>query len=394
MDGRLFIAIRYLFARKSHNVINVISAISSVGMAIGTTALILILSIYNGFNAIIEKNMSDIAPDILVCRADHRSFIPSDILISTLDQKETIQSISHVLEESVLVSYNESQSIARAKGVDVNFEKDSPLSSYVTTGEFQLRKAELKQASVGVLLAHQMGINPSFLEKLTLYYPKSDALSVRSTKLVVESLFSINTSTDNELIILPLEVIQELIGVSEETISSIEIRCDESEVKALKKDLENLLGKDFNILNRYEQDPSLYKMMKYEKLAIFMILFFVLIIIAFNIFGSLSMLIIEKEDDIKTLNAMGASKRYIKRIFLIEGWMISLIGLGAGVILGVTLSLIQQHLGLVKMPQGFFIQAYPAVLQVSDVLITAVSVAFIGFAIALLSVSKKDFKTQ
>lgn len=394
MDGRLFIAIRYLFARKSHNVINVISAISAVGMAIGTTALILILSIYNGFNAIIEKNMSDIAPDILVCRADHRTFIPSDTLISTLDHREGITNVCHILEESVLVSYNESQSIARAKGVDKSFEQHSPLSQYVTSGEFELRKSELEQASVGVLLARQMGINPSFLEKLTLYYPKEDALSVRSTRLVVESLFSINTSTDNELIILPIESLQKLIGVSEETVSGIEIRCNEQEIKSIKKELNKILGEDYNVLSRIEQDPSLYKMMKYEKLAIFMILFFVLIIIAFNIFGSLSMLIIEKEEDIKTLSAIGASKKYIKRIFITEGWMISLIGLGVGLVLGVALSLIQQHLGLVKMPQGFFIQAYPAVLQVSDVIITAAAVAIIGFAIALLSVSQKDFKTQ
>lgn len=134
-------------------------------------------------------------------------------------------------------------------------------------------------------------------------------------------------------------------------------------------------------------------MMRYEKLAIYMILIFVLVIIAFNIFGSLSMLIIEKEDDIKILSAMGASKKFIKRIFVLEGWMVSLSGLLVGLILGVGLSLAQQHLGLVKMPQGFFLQAYPAVVQFSDVIITAVSVAAIGFVIALLSISKKEFKT-
>lgn len=401
MDGSLFIAIRYLFARKSHNVINVISAISAVGMAIGTTALILILSIYNGFSAIIEKNMSDIAPDILICRTDGRIFVPDDELTAKIDQTQGLTSVSHILEESVLISYNDSQTIAKAKGVDRQFEQQSPLIDYVTTGEFKLHKGELEQAAVGVLLARQLNINPRFLEKLTLFYPKSNAKfsllsplnSINSERLVVESLFSVNTSIDKELIIIPIETMQRLLGTTDQVVSSIELRCEEGQVKQIKKELSKLLGEEFSVLDRLEQDPSLYKMMRYEKLAIYMILIFVLVIIAFNIFGSLSMLIIEKEDDIKILSAMGASKKFIKRIFVLEGWMVSLSGLLVGLILGVGLSLAQQHLGLVKMPQGFFLQAYPAVVQSSDVIITAVSVAAIGFVIALLSISKKEFKT-
>lgn len=401
MDGSLFIAIRYLFARKSHNVINVISAISAVGMAIGTTALILILSIYNGFSVIIEKNMSDIAPDILICRADGRTFVPDDELTAKIDQTQGLTSVSHILEESVLISYNDSQTIAKAKGVDRQFEQQSPLIDYVTTGEFKLHKGELEQAAVGVLLARQLNINPRFLEKLTLFYPKSDAKfsllsplnSINSERLVVESLFSVNTSIDKELIIIPIETMQRLLGTTDQVVSSIELRCEEGQVKQIKKELSKLLGEEFSVLDRLEQDPSLYKMMRYEKLAIYMILIFVLVIIAFNIFGSLSMLIIEKEDDIKILSAMGASKKFIKRIFVLEGWMVSLSGLLVGLILGVGMSLAQQHLGLVKMPQGFFLQAYPAVVQFSDVIITAVSVAAIGFVIALLSISKKEFKT-
>lgn len=401
MDGSLFIAIRYLFARKSHNVINVISAISAVGMAIGTTALILILSIYNGFSAIIEKNMSDIAPDILICRADGRTFVPDDELTAKIDQTQGLTSVSHILEESVLISYNDSQTIAKAKGVDLQFEQQSPLIDYVTTGEFKLHKGELEQAAVGVLLARQLNINPRFLEKLTLFYPKSDAKfsllsplnSINSERLVVESLFSVNTSIDKELIIIPIETMQRLLGTTDQVVSSIELRCEEGQVKQIKKELSKLLGEEFSVLDRLEQDPSLYKMMRYEKLAIYMILIFVLVIIAFNIFGSLSMLIIEKEDDIKILNAMGASKKFIKRIFVLEGWMVSLSGLLVGLILGVGLSLAQEHLGLVKMPQGFFLQAYPAAVQFADIIITAVSVAAIGFVIALLSISKKEFKT-
>lgn len=393
MDTGLYIAARYLFARKSHNVINVISAISAIGMAIGTAALILILSVYNGFDRIIEDNMSDLDPDILVTSAEGSRFVPRQETMDALAGDGRISSISCVLQENVFLSYGDRQGLAKAKGVDMTFGEQSPLNSHITTGEFALYLGDIPLATVGVSLAHDLGINPRFVEQLTLYFPKagsriplmSPASALGSVKVAPAGLFSINSTVDAELVIIPIETMRELIG-EEDTVSGLELRtAGGGQVKSLMQELPDILGPGFRIQDRYMQHPAIYKMMKYEKFAIFLILIFVVIIIAFNIFGSLSMLIIEKEEDMEALRAMGATGRLRKRIFILEGWMISLAGLVIGLVAGIGLTLLQQHFGLVKMPQGFFISAYPAILQLSDVLLTSAGVALTGLVISLIA---------
>lgn len=396
MDSGLFIALRYLFAKKSHNVINVISAISAAGMAIGTAALIIILSVYNGFNLIIEDNLSDLDPDILIEKTDGSRFIPEGEGFERILEDERILSVSSVLEDNVYLKYDQSQGIARAKGVDMVFEEESPLASHVSLGEFKLHDGELEMAAVGASLAYEMGINPRFVDRLELYYPGKSggmsifgpAMSLSSVKLKPSCLFSINSEIDSELVIVPIESMRRLLG-EEEKISGVELRIAEGTTKTLVRELSEQLGPEYEVLDRYAQKPLIYKMMRYEKLAIFIILIFVVIIIAFNIFGSLTMLIIEKKEDIATLRALGAGDALIKRIFVLEGWMISLLGLLTGLIAGVGLTLVQQHFGIIKMPGGFFIQAYPVVLKWSDVVITAAGVALVGYVIALLSASKR-----
>ncbi len=396
MNAGLFIAFRYLFAKKSHNVINVISAISAAGIAVGTAALILILSVYNGFDAIIRSNISDLSPDLRIVRAGGGLFVPEGDVFECLASDGRVESLSSVLERQVFMTYADRQGVARAKGVDSVYENSSPLASHVTSGVFSLHKGELAQVSVGVGLAADMGINPRFLEHLVIYYPKlgaedqlfSPSSELGSESLVVGSLFSISSETDASLVVVPIEVMRSLVG-REGVVSSLELRTAEGvDVARLKADVTAALGEGFAIEDRYMQNASLYKMMKYEKLAIFAILLFVVIIVAFNIFGSLSMLIVEKGEDIAMLRAMGARDSLVHRIFLLEGWMISLSGLAAGLLFGVGLTLLQQHFGLIKMPQGFFIQAYPVEFQLQDVLVTALGVTVIGFVIAFFSSSR------
>ncbi len=397
MDTGLFIALRYLFAKKSHNVINVISAISAAGIAIGSAALILILSVYNGFDRIIRDNLSDLDPDILVTSGDGSLFVPQGAVFDAILDDERIATVSSVLEADVFISYGGRQSIARAKGVDEVYAEESPLASHLSAGEFALYRGDIPLASVGSGLAYDMGISPRFLEKIELYYPKSSGGSpllgpssaLGCVSLVPGSIFSISSGTDASLMIVPLESMRELVGRSEGAVSGVELRLrNSSQTDALRRELAAALGDGFSVRDRYMQNSSIYKMMKYEKLAIFLILIFVVIIVAFNIFGSLSMLIIEKTDDIGTLRAMGAKSGMIRRIFLLEGWMISLLGLAAGLLAGVGLTLLQQHFGFIKMPQGFFIQAYPIELQAPDVLLTAAGVALVGFAVAFFSSSR------
>jgi ABC-type lipoprotein release transport system permease subunit len=242
-----------------------------------------------------------------------------------------------------------------------------------------------------------MGINPRFLSPIEIYFPSrtrrislaNPASSLESIKVWPSCTFTINSEVDSKLMIIPIEKMSELLEYDDE-VSAIEIRFIEGtsakKIAQLQKEIAERLGPDFKVKDRFQQNESLYKMMKYEKAAIYMILIFIIIIIAFNIFGSLSMLIIEKKDDIRTLSSLGATDSLIKRIFVLEGWMISLVGLVFGLIAGVGFSLLQQHFGFIKMPGSFMVQAYPVILSVSDILLTVAGVSLIGYLIALLPV--------
>ena len=214
--------------------------------------------------------------------------------------------------------------------------------------------------------------------------------SIEAIKVWPSSIFSISNDIDAELMILPIGQMRELLEYDDE-VSAVEIRlteeADGEELKRLQKEIGERLGPDFKVKDRFQQNESLYKMMKYEKAAIFMILIFVIIIIAFNIFGSLSMLIIEKRGDIETLRSLGAQDNLIRRIFVLEGWMISLTGLAAGLVLGIGFALLQQQFGFIKMPGHFIVQAYPVILSWTDILLTVAGVAGIGYLIALLPVA-------
>lgn len=398
MNTPLYIAFRYLFARKSHNVINIISAISAIGMAVGTAALILILSIYNGFDKIIEDNMSDLSPDLLVLPKEGTFFSVNDELMETIEKacpEDAI--ISYVLSSRVFCMYNGNGGIATAVGIDPATAAGHPLSSHITGGEFTLKFGDLSCACIGAGLAHEMGINPRFVDKIELCYPRSGktvpifgySSSMQRVSLVPKGIFSVNSESDN-MIVLPIETLQGLLGKGENDISGIEIRLYGENVKKLRKSLTSAIGESFSVKDRYSQHPSIYKMMRYEKFAIYLILIFVVLTISVNIFGSLSMLIIEKRDDMKTLSAMGADEKTIHRIFAFEGWLISLSGLLSGLIIGVALALIQQHFGILKMPQGLFVSAYPCILQLSDVAAAVIGVSLIGFTISCIAARRRE----
>ena len=400
-----FIAGRYLIAKKSHNVINIISAISAIGMAIGTAALIIILSVYNGFDSLIRSMMSNVEPDLLITPATGKVFIPDDEAFDWIYDQPSVKNMCCVLEEDVFISYDGKQGLAKAKGVDWIYEEESPLKDHIRDGEFRLHRGDIPMASIGASLAYEMGINPRFLSPVEIYFPSrtrrismaNPMSSIEFIKVWPSSTFSINTEVDQELMILPIEKMRELLEYDEE-VSAVELRLmegtDRKELKRLQEEIGRLLGPAFKVKDRFQQNESLYKMMKYEKAAIYMILIFVIIIIAFNIFGSLSMLIIEKKSDIETLRSMGAQDSLIRRIFVLEGWMISLTGLAAGLVVGIGFALLQQHFGFIKMPGHFVVQAYPIILSLSDILLTAAGVAIVGWLIALLPAASATARKQ
>ena len=398
-------ALRYLFARKSHNVINIISGISVAGMAIGTAALVIILSVFNGFNKLVSDSLGDAQPDLVVKPAAGKAFVPDSTVFAWLYDQELVYNMSSVIEEQAFIAFDGKQSLARVKGVDSVFEEESPLQNHITDGIFSLHRGTLPRAVVGSSLAWSMDINPRFIAPLEIYYPDREgsismsnpAASLRSTKVTVAGLFAINAELDAELVIVPIETMRELLDYDDE-VSAVEIRVAkgtaDKAVNGLATELSERLGPDYEVLDRYRQNEALYKMMRYEKLAIYMILIFIVIIIAFNIYSSLTMLIIEKKDDIGTLHSLGAPETMTRRIFLLEGWLISLLGLVLGLALGIAFVLLQQKYGLIRMPGNYIISAYPVILKASDIIWTAVGVALVGYLIALLPTLTKTTDNQ
>ena len=398
-------ALRYLFARKSHNVINIISGISVAGMAIGTAALVIILSVFNGFNKLVSDSLGDAQPDLVVKPAAGKAFVPDSTVFAWLYDQDMVYNMSSIIEEQAFISFDGKQSLARVKGVDSVFEEETPLKDHITDGVFALHRGTRPLAVVGSSLAWSMDINPRFIAPLEIYYPDREgsvslsnpAASLRSTKVTVTGLFAINAELDAELVLVPIETMRELLDYDDE-VSAVEIRVKEGTsdkaLQGLVSQLEERLGPGFTVLDRYRQNEALYKMMRYEKLAIYMILIFIVIIIAFNIYSSLTMLIIEKKDDIGTLRSLGAPEPMTRRIFLLEGWLISLLGLVIGLALGIACVLLQQKFGLIRMPGSYIISAYPVILKASDIIWTVVGVSLVGYLIALLPSLTKTTDNQ
>lgn len=392
----LFIALRYLPAKKSHNVINVISAISAAGMAIGTAALIMILSVFNGFSDLVDRTIGDFEPDLLLVPQEGKFFAPPADLVPALEQDPAVQSVLPVISENVFVSYAGRQSVALARGVGEGYEQVSALGRHIVEGELKLRFGELRQCCLGSTLARELGAHPHFSDKLEIYYPNrersismADPVSSLNTAVVFpEGVVSLNTDTDRTLLVLPIEVMRELCLCDDE-VTGLEIRLSDKSRRAVRT-LSRKVGKEYRLLDRTAQHPETYRMMKYEKMAVYLILLFVVVIISFNIFGSLTMLIIEKKEDTRTLSALGAAPKVIRRIFVLEGWLISLSGLAAGLVLGIGLCVLQQRFGIVKMPGNFLIDAYPVIISPLDILLTCAGVALVGLAVALAAVRNPD----
>ena len=375
-------AFRYLFARKSHNVINLISGISVAGMAIGTAALIIILSVFNGFNQLVSESLGDAQPDLIVKPATGKAFVPDSTTFAWLYDQDMVFNMSSVIEEQAFISFDGKQSLARVKGVDSVFEEESPIKNHITDGVFSLHRGTGAGAVIGSSLAWSMEINPRFVAPLEIYYPDREGAvslanptsSLRSATARVNGIFALNSELDAEMVLVPIETMRELLDYENE-VSSIEIRVvkdtPDKALGELVKELETRLGPGYEVLDRYKQNEALYKMMRYEKLAIYMILIFIVIIIAFNIYSSLTMLIIEKKEDIGTLRSLGAPEPMTRRIFLLE-----------------------QKFGLIRMPGNYIINAYPVILKASDIVWTVIGVAGVGYLIALLPTLTKTSDNQ
>ena len=393
-----FIAWRYLFAKKSHNVINIISIISAAGIAIGCAALVIILSIYNGFDSIVRDLNDSHTADVLVTPASGKVF-DLDGRFDFLKEDPRVRAACGVLEESVFVQYGDRNKVVVAKGVDSLYERVTGLREHLTEGEFALGFGDLDQVVLGRTIALELGARPAFLQPLVAWFPSRTAqvdllnplASLRQVKLHPAGIVSLEQNFDQKYMFLPLDALQELLEYDDE-VSGVEIYLTEAGLdrhglasREVLSQLRSALGDGFTVRDRQQQNTTLYKLLKYEKIAIYLILLFVMLIISFNIYGSLSMLIIEKRDDIATLRSMGADDTLIGQVFVREGWLISLLGIAVGIVIGLLVCWAQQRFGLVKMPGNFVVDAYPVVVRLTDILIIVAGVAFIGWLISLLT---------
>lgn len=393
-----FIARRYLFAKKSHNVINIISIISAAGIAIGCAALVIILSVYNGFDGVVRDLNDAATADVLVTPVRGKVFVP-DERFDAFREDPRVKAVCGVLEESVFVQYGDRNKVVVARGVDSLYEQVTALRDHLVEGDFSLTYGDLNQVVLGRLVAMELGVRTSFLQPMTAWFPSrtrqvdllNPLASLRQEKLHPAGIVSLEQNFDQKYLFMPLPALRELLEYQDE-VSSIEIYLTPQGLdrkgmasREVLSQLKASLGDDFLVRDRQQQNTTLYKLLIYEKVAIYLILLFVMLIISFNIYGSLSMLIIEKRDDIATLQAMGADDALVGRIFVREGWMISLLGIAVGVGIGLLVCLLQQHYGFVKMPGNFVVDAYPVVVQPLDIVLVVVGVAFIGWLISLLT---------
>lgn len=388
MKLSLYIAKRYLFAKKSRNAINVISAVSVAGVAVGTMALIIILSVFNGLETMVSKIFNTFDPDIKITAAEGKNFIADTSRLELLANVEGLYCYSLSLEENALLKYGDRQYIATIKGVDDNYAMVTNIDSAMWEGEFILTDDKGRSFAIpGMGVAVNLGMRINFITQLSIIVPRKNASTnldpenaLKRQYVFPSGIFEVEKEYDSKYVYLPIEFVRNLTETYDGT-SSIEVKFKEdADPKSVQKRITEIYGDEFVVKNQYEQQEIFYKVMRSERLAIFFILTLIIIIASFNIIGSLTMLIIEKERDIEILKSLGADNNLIQKIFIFEGWLISIIGAMAGLFLGFLICWLQQTFGLVKLnSESLIMDAYPVVMKLKDFIIVPVTVLLIGY---------------
>lgn len=393
----LFIAQRYLLAKKSHNLINIVTWISIVSVAVAAFAMIFVLSIFNGFNVVISDNIHKMSADIQITSVKGKTLNINDFPFDKIKGIKNVELVLPTITEDALFRNQDKQQIGQIKGVPAEYYTVERIDkSIVKSGRFGT-DADVDFAIPGVGMAYYLGINPNNpFTMIQVYVPKrgnASSFSLENSfntgQLFVNQSFATNQDIDETTILAPYEWLSELIEY-EGLASDVEIFVNQSSnVNKIKKEIKKILGPDYNVHDQYEQQSTLYKMMKSEKLAVYLILVFILVMATFNVIGSLSMLIIEKKKDTATLRAMGGDNSLIRSIFLNEGTIIAVVGGIIGLILGIVAVLLQQYVGIIRLGDGtgsYIVEYYPVALQLKDVLIVLATITVIGGIAAFTTV--------
>ncbi len=407
MNLPLHIAWRYLFAKKSHNAINIVSGVSAVGVCVVTAAIICVLSVMNGFSSLVEDMFSAFEPDIRITAVSGKTFRTDTDAFQQIRQHEKVLVFSETIEENALIQFSDKQVPVFLKGVDQNFQSLTAIDSIIIDGTYSvcdyfddgtgIPTRAFERCILGIGLANQIGIGARFVSGIQIYAPKRTERvnmmrpdqSFNRETVFISGIFAVNQSQyDDTYMLISLPLARELFEYDSHTATAVELKLSNP---STEREIERILGEDYKVLNRYEQQEDYFRIMQIEKLLTFILLVFILLIASFNIVGALSMLMLDKQQDSITLRNLGATEQQLQRIFLYEGWLISALGAAIGLILGLGICLIQQHFGVITLGNGmdYIINAYPVRVDILDVIITIAVVLGLGFVAAYIPTRRR-----
>ncbi len=383
---------RYIFSKKSTNAINIISAISVFGISLGSMALIIIMSVFNGFEGLLGDLIGNFKPDIIVTVKEGKVFETDSSKIAQIEALPGVSKVSRTLKEIALIEYDGVQNICWIKGVDEGYQQITGLDTCITSGKYEIYDAEkdVHYAVVGASIEYSLGIHvgQAFSGTMTVYMPKRTKKTLSPTSkpfkrrsLYPAAIYTVMQVDLDNYVITNLPFVQELTTYKNDEISALEIKLNTTvNPTATYTEVQQIMGPDFEVKNRYQQDEALYKITNLEKWFAFIVFAFTLVLVAFNMIGALWMLVLEKKNDIATLKSMGASNKLISNIFMAEGFMLSAIGLIGGCVLAIILCVLQQQYGLVKLTGSgeFIVDYYPVEMRISDFIQVIVTVLLIG----------------
>lgn len=399
MGTPLHIALRYLFAKKKHNVINIISIISAAGIAIGSMALVLILSVYNGFDNSIREIYEGFKADFTITPPEGKTIETPPQTLGLISSTEGVVYVCTVVSDNIFVRYGKKEAIATIIGTDTAYFKWNGIAANLVEGTARLRNGEIREALIGEDLARRLEARVRFLTPVELYYPQkgeefsitNPLASINGAKVFPSAILRDSGYEIENAIYTESSLARELIGVQKNEYSYLEVyTAPGTDKDKIREALHSILP-DSIIRDKQQQNSTLYKMMKAEKFAVYMILFFVIAIISINIFSCLSMMVTEKEDDISTFLSMGATKETIMRIFHLHGFLICVTGCCTGTIIGLAAAFLQKEYGIISLPGNYIVSAYPVDIQFADIAIIVIGVCLTGYLISWLP-SGKIFK--
>ncbi|MDE7133988.1 MAG: FtsX-like permease family protein [Rikenellaceae bacterium] len=400
LRGVPYISLRYLFSGKSHSIINIISVLSALAVTVPCAAMIVLLSVYNGLDDVLRSMYGHFDPQLKISSVTGRYFNVSEGLQDSLRSVEGVDVVSPMIDENVFAAYDDRNTIVTMRGVDSSYARLVPIEQMMIAGRYSPVLGDIDRAVAGAGIVYKLGVNIAMRRKIELYTYNAPTRAsfmpssfYRKKGLQPVGIYQLDADTDSRYLLVPLRFAGDLLG-KEGKATSIGLKLDsEADERAVQERVAQLMGPHFKVQNRFEQKETIFRIMGYEKIGIFFIIFMVAAISSLTLVASVVMLVSDKEGQLQTLKSMGATDGYIRRIFFVQGVMISALGLVAGVALGLGLAFVQQRWGVIGIGGGsLIIDTYPVRIALSDVVLTVVSMALLNVAITY-STSKGVIRT-